>query len=288
MTVLRAALTDKDVRTLVKGETVDERAAAAHKLCRTMDREALTDEERRAAQEILRMMAADAAELVRRALAVTLKASPLLPRDVALRLAADVESVSIPVLSFSPAFTDEDLITLVRGVDETKQVAIASRPVLSESVTGVIVETGVAPAVEAVCANDNAAFTERTLNRAIERFQHSEAIHSALAHRSTLPLAIAERLVALSSEAVREHLISHHALTPETALQIALGARERAAFDIVEQAGRSANLAAFCAHLNRQGRLTPRCCFAAWPAGTWASSSTAWPSWPACRTSAPG
>ena len=50
MTVLRAALTDKDVRTLVKGDTDDERASAAHKLCRTMDREALTDDERRAAQ----------------------------------------------------------------------------------------------------------------------------------------------------------------------------------------------------------------------------------------------
>jgi uncharacterized protein (DUF2336 family) len=160
------------------------------------------------------------------------------------------------VLNHSPAFTDDDLISLVRGGDETKQVAIAKRPTLSEIVTGVIVETGVEPAVEAVCANDNAAFTERTLGRAIERFRDSETIHSALAHRSTLPLAIAEKLVALSSEAVREHLISHHALTPETALQIALGARERAAFDIVEQAGRSANLASFCAHLNRQGRLT--------------------------------
>jgi uncharacterized protein (DUF2336 family) len=52
MSLLRAALTDVDVRALVKGETVDDRAAAAHKLCRTMDRAELTADERKAAQEI--------------------------------------------------------------------------------------------------------------------------------------------------------------------------------------------------------------------------------------------
>lgn len=256
MSSLRPALTDTDVRTLVKGDTTDERAAAAHKLCRKMDREALTAEERKAAQEILRMMAADAAELVRRALAVTLKSSPLLPRDVALRLAADVESVAIPVLNYSPAFTDDDLIALVREGDEARQVAVASRPTLSQPLTSVIVEAGVEAAVTAACANDNAEFAERTLQRAIERFESSPAVHESIAHRRTLPLAIAERLVALSSDAVREHLVNHHALKPDTALQIALGARERAAFDLVEQAARSADLPAFCAHLNRQGRLS--------------------------------
>src|SRR4051812_36860471 len=106
MAITRSALTETDIRTLVRGQTEDERAAAAHKLCRRMD-EGISDEERGAAQEVLRLMAADAAELVRRALAVTLKSSPVLPRDVAMKLARDVDSVSIPVLHNSPVFTDE-------------------------------------------------------------------------------------------------------------------------------------------------------------------------------------
>jgi uncharacterized protein (DUF2336 family) len=234
------------------------------------------------------MMAADAAELVRRALAVTLKGSPLLPRDVALRLARDVESVAIPVLNYSPAFTDDDLIALVRDGDEARQVAVARRPALSETLTGVIVDTCGEPAVEAVCANDNAAFAERSLQRAIERFGTSEAVQAAIAHRPTLPLAVAERLVAMAGEAVREHLVNHHALTPETALQIALGARERATFDLVEQAARSADLPAFCAHLNKHGRLSASLLLRGWRAGTWLCSSTASPSSRACRTSGPG
>ena len=81
MATTRAALTDSDIRMLVKGATPDERALAAHKLCRTIDRAALSDEERQIAHDILRVMAADAAELVRRALAVTLKNSAALPPD---------------------------------------------------------------------------------------------------------------------------------------------------------------------------------------------------------------
>src|ERR1700749_2826670 len=105
MATTRAALTDEDIRTLVKGATVDERALAAHKLCRSIDRSVLSDADRERAHEILRVMAADAAELVRRALAVTLKNSPVVPRDVALRLAQDVDSIALPFLSASPAFT---------------------------------------------------------------------------------------------------------------------------------------------------------------------------------------
>jgi uncharacterized protein (DUF2336 family) len=102
MATTRSALTEEDIRTLVKGVSPAERAAAAHKLCQTIDETELSDEDREAAYEILRVMAADAAGMVRRALVVTLKASPLVPRDVALRLARDVEEISLPMLSFSP------------------------------------------------------------------------------------------------------------------------------------------------------------------------------------------
>ena len=83
MTAHRARLTEFDIRRLIKATDDDERASAAHKLCRSIDRADLTDEDREAAQKIMRVLANDAAELVRRALAVTLKSSDLLPRDVA-------------------------------------------------------------------------------------------------------------------------------------------------------------------------------------------------------------
>src|SRR5579872_3160041 len=100
MTTTRAALTEGDIRLLLKGAEPEERALAAHRLCRHIDRSDLTDEERIEAQAILRLMSQDAAEQVRRALAITLKASPLIPRDIANRLARDLESIAVPVLNF--------------------------------------------------------------------------------------------------------------------------------------------------------------------------------------------
>ena len=144
MSTTRAALTLGDIQSLMRGATADERAAAAHKLCRRIDEIILTDEERQVAHEILRVMAADAAELVRRALAVTLKASPMVPRDVALQLARDVESVATPLLSFSPVFTDEDLIEIIRFAGPVRQIAIATRVSLPEAVTTALVEHGAA------------------------------------------------------------------------------------------------------------------------------------------------
>jgi uncharacterized protein (DUF2336 family) len=257
MATTRAALTESDIRTLIKGATADERAVAANRLCRHIDRADLTDEERDEAQQILRIMAADAADLVRRALAVTLKASPLIPRDVANKLARDIESIALPVLNFSPAFTDDDLAEIVRLGGPVRQVAIAKRPTLSQKVTGAIVDYGVEEAVESACANENADFAAKSLEKAVERFERSERVLATIAFRQVLPLSVTERLVNLVSEQVREHLISHHAVSPETALAIALGTRERATLDLVDQAGRATDMRAFVAYLHKMSRLTP-------------------------------
>jgi uncharacterized protein (DUF2336 family) len=256
MATTRSALTEEDIRTLVKGATADERAIAARKLCKTIDTVRLSDDDRDSAGEILRIMAADAAELVRKALAETLKASPHLPRDVALKLARDVESISLPLLNFSPSFTDADLAEIVRLGGPVRQLAIAKRPILSRKVTGALAEHGGERALAAACANDNADFAEDTLQRVIGRFAGSERVLAAIAYRAVLPISVSERLVALVGDQVREHLVSRHDLDPEAALQIAIGSTERATVDLVEEAGRAADIRAFVAHLNHSKRLT--------------------------------
>ena len=257
MATTRAALTDVDIRMLVKGPTADERAVAAHKICRRIERGEMTPEERTQAQEILRVLAADAAELVRRAVSVTLRASSMMPHDVAMRLAKDVESVSLPILNFSPVFTDDDLCEIVRIGGPLRQVAIASRPMVSERVTTTIVEHGVEKAVETACANDNASFAEQTLKAVVERFAKSEAVLTAVAYRQALPMAVTERLIDMVGDKLREHLIDNQALSPELALRIAMGAKERATIDLVDQAGRAPDVKAFARHLHEAGRLTP-------------------------------
>ena len=256
MATTRSALTEEDIRTLVKGVSPAERAAAAHKLCEAIDDNELSDEDRTAAAEILRVMAADAAGMVRRALVVTLKASPLVPRDVALTLARDVEEISLPMLSFSPVFEDADLARIVRLGGPVRQLAIARRPMLSRTVTDALAEHGGERAVAAACANDNADFAEDALQQVIARFEAHEKVLAAVAYRNVLPLSVTEKLINLVGDQVRDHLIANHAVTPEIALGVATGAAERATIDLVDQAGRAADVKGFVGHLAAEGRLT--------------------------------
>jgi uncharacterized protein (DUF2336 family) len=255
MTTKNVRLTEADIRRLVRGDTPDERAAAVHKLCRGLDKAPLTEADRGAAEDIIRMLVADTSELVRRALSVTLRASPLVPRDVAVRLAKDLESVALPIINASPAFTDEDLVEIVRAGSAARQVAVAEREKVSKRVTAAIAIFGAEEAVAAACANDNAAFAEASLQRAVDRYPHSNAVTRAIAYRKVLPVSISERLVSLVSDHVRRHLVEHHALTLQTSLQLTGAARERITVDLIDQAAVSDDFGEFAKHLHKSRRL---------------------------------
>lgn len=257
MTAFQARVTDADLRRMIKATDEDERASAAHKLCRSMDRADLTEDERAAARKILRLLAEDAAELVRRAMAVTLKASDLIPHDVARRLATDVDSIALPVIGFSPAFTDADLIEIIEAGSPIRQIAIAGRAFVSRDVGEALSVDGCEEAVRILASNDNADLSERAMATTLDRFEDAPEIISALAYRKILPVEITERLIAAAGDAVREHLITRHAMAPETAIRLSTFARERATVDLIDQAADSADLPRFVAQLNGRKALTP-------------------------------
>jgi uncharacterized protein (DUF2336 family) len=257
MTAYRARLTESDIRRLIKSDVEDDRAAAAHKLFRSIDRMVLDETERAAARKILNVLAADTAELVRRALAVTLKASDLVPREVARRLAADVDSVALPIINCSPAFSDDDLIEIVLAGSAVRQAAVASRSRVPRDVATVLAAEGRQEAVLALAANDNADLSEHALGLVVDRFGHASEVVSALAYRQVLPLSVTERLVVLASDAAREHLVTRHALAPETAIQFADFARERVTVDLIDQARVAVDLPEFVARLYGRKALTP-------------------------------
>lgn len=254
---MRANLTDSDIRTLIKGPSEAERAQAAHKICRCIEEAPLTQEERAHAATIMAIMAEDAAVLVRRALAVALKNSIKLPREIANKLAEDVESIALPVILNSPMLTDEDLIEIIRASPPSKQIAVASRETLSTAVTGAIAEYAVSAAVERALANDNALFDEDGLDIALERFSGVSGVMTAMVHRDQLPVSVTEKLVAMVTGELFDHLVNNHELPPQLAIDLAMGARERATLDIVEQATRQKDLARFVQQLNLNGRLSP-------------------------------
>lgn len=254
---MRSNLTDSDIRTLIKGPTEDARAQAAHKICRCIDEGELSAEERTHAEGIIAIMAQDAAVLVRRSLAIALKNSPKLPREIANKLAKDVDSIALPVILNSPVLTDADLVEIVRASPPHRQVAVASRPTLSTAVTGAIAEYAAPEAVERALANDNASFNESGLDTALTRFGDMSPIVTAMVHRNVLPVSITEKLISSVTGELFDHLVNNHELPPQIAIDLAMGARERATIDIVEQAIRQRDVGKFVQQLNLNGRLNP-------------------------------
>lgn len=254
---MRANLTDSDIRTLIKGPTEEDRAHAAHKLCRCIDEAELSLEERQHAEGIIQIMAQDAAVLVRRALSVALKNSPKLPREIANKLARDIDTIALPIVLNSPSLTDSDLVEIVRACPPAKQVAVACREALSSTVTGAIAKFGVQEAVGRALANDNAVFDEAGLETTLDRFAGVSSITAQMVHRNELPLTITEKLVSLVAGEAFDYLVNHHELPPQVAIDLAMGARERVTIDIVEQAARQKDVGRFVQQLNLNGRLNP-------------------------------
>jgi uncharacterized protein (DUF2336 family) len=253
---MAAALSPKDVARLLAEPSAEVRAELAGKVAAGLSANGLTPSEVKLAQEIVGIMARDVAESVRASLARGLRHSPNLPRDVARKLADDVEFVALPVLADSVVLTDEDLIEIVRRGSALKQEAVASRPNLAEAVTDALVRHGEEPAVVVLMANNSASIAEDTLHRAATRFADSDNVKQAMVLREKLPMAVAERMVTMVSKALQQHLVKAHDLAPATAANIVLMSREQAIIRLSLGAS-DEELRQMIAQMHRNGRLTP-------------------------------
>ncbi len=250
-------LTQDDVKRLLTDQTPQIRASMAAKVSGQMDAGALSDEERRIAEDIVRMMARDASEIVREALAINLKSSRNLPRDVALALANDVDAVALPILEYSKVLTDSDLIQLVRDLPETKQTAVAHRVEVSEKLADALVDTDSQIVVETLVGNQGAEISEGTFGRVLDKFGDVESVLQPLVKRAKLPLTVTERLVTMVSDRLKDHLVTHHELSADTASELVLQTRERATVSLVGDDVDEKDVEKLAAQLDANGRLTP-------------------------------
>ncbi len=248
-----AKLSKADVERLITDRSAEARRDTVTKIANKFETGQFTPEERRLAEEIFRAMLRDTTIIVRKTLAENLRNCPDVPHDVALALARDVDEVALPMLESSIVLSDADLVDIVQNQGTAKQIAIARRPTISSGVADALVDSHNEDVVAELVANSGAELGESTLSRVLDEFADNERIKTPLAYRRQIPVAIAERLVTMVSEQLREHVLAHHELSPGLASDLILQARERATMqlsgnDTVEELVRS---------LADNGRLTP-------------------------------
>ncbi len=249
-------LTRADVAKLMANPSGEMRAETTAKIAAQFSAEVLSPAERQIAEDIFRKLVKDVELRVREALAAHLKNSPDLAHDVAVALARDVDSVSLPMLKFSEVLTDEDLIEIVRDQGETKQVAIAQRSSVSSRVADVLIDIGSEKAVARLVANEGARLTEQALGRVMTEYEQSEAVSDSLARRPNMPASISARLVEALSERLQEFMQQKHDVSPDVASNLILQARERATMSLVEYGSTDTELDNLIEQLIRKERLS--------------------------------
>src|SRR5690242_12917116 len=143
---MAASLTSQDVARLVSEPSAATRAELAGKVAAELAGAELTEAETAVARDIVRMLARDIEATVRASVAEGLRHSRNLPHDVALKLAEDIDSIAMPLLTDSLVLTDDDLAAIVRQGSAGKQEAIAARPNLSETVSDTLINHAAGPA----------------------------------------------------------------------------------------------------------------------------------------------
>jgi uncharacterized protein (DUF2336 family) len=255
--MLRARLSHSDIARLSNPNDPEARAIATRKFCAMFSDEGLSSTERQTGEEILRILSQDAAEMVRRSLAVTLQKSPHLPEDIAKKLIDDIDSIALPIIAGSPVVSDQDLIELVRNGAPSRQIAVASREDVTEPVVDAIIDFAAPQAVNVAAANDGAKFTEESFDKCFKRFEKNPTVLEGFIDRETLPVTITEKLISAISDTAISRLVNKHSIPAQLAVELSEGARERATVDLVDQAGMSDDPRRFVQQLQMNGRLTP-------------------------------
>src|SRR3546814_253522 len=252
---MTGSLSQQDVARLMADPSPDVRAETTAKIAAQYDRKypRMTEVERTLAEDIFRRLVADAEVLVRQALAANLKTTADLPHDLAVALARDVDSVSLPVLKYSEVLTDDDLIEIVRSENAAaKQVAIAQRASVSTALADALIDTDNETAVARLVANEGAELTEAALGRVLSGYTGSEVVAESIARRPSLPPAISEHLVSAMAKKLQGYLVSKHDLQADAAANLILQTRARATVSLLSRGASGADLEelVFQVHVN--------------------------------------
>ncbi|WP_298917463.1 DUF2336 domain-containing protein [uncultured Algimonas sp.] len=240
------------IETAISGPTTEARALATQAIGRMVRDLPLTDSERRLSSHIFDALSRDVTEEVRRALAVTLRLSPNLPRDVANRLINDVDSIAVPILSSSPVVTDDDLIAALESRAGRKAQAVASRNRLSRKVSHAVIDLGDKAAVATLAANDSALISKDDAARMVAFAETDDLIREAALRRQDMPQDLAVRLidqqVGRVDEALRPDTSDHARIARHT------GERSKARWAVSDWSANA--LQAYVAALSESGGLT--------------------------------
>lgn len=186
------------------------------------------------ALDILRLLTRDMEIKVRKVLSEKLKTSSTVPRDIASKLANDVLEVSLPILEFSPALNDEDIISVIRSAHQVaKLLAITKRKQASQVISAELINTKNEDVVVSLFSNKTAHISQGSMEFAVSTFKNKGAVIDALVNRGGLQPQIVEKILNTVSAEIRVELVNKYKINNKAANSLVNNTQKSASVDIL-------------------------------------------------------
>ncbi len=201
------------MRLLANNSSPGVRADVATKIARGLVAKSFTESESAIAMDILRILAVDMEVSVRKSLSESLCDSQIAPHDVIMRLANDVAEVAVPVLQYSYVLSEDELIQIVRSTREVvKLSAIARRETISLELSEVLADTGEQKVLHTLLHNRGAYLADGMIEKRWDMLTGNPSLLEALVQRGGLSVSIAEKLFAIVTDEMKQHLARNYRL----------------------------------------------------------------------------
>jgi len=259
-------MAEPELSQLLEGKDEAARCEIARRVGERLAVDDISDVDRRAAETLARILVADAIERVRRALSETVARAPLLPKDIAVKIAHDVDAVAIPFLKITEVFSDGDWDKLVLTLSRGALVAVSGRSSMPEFLALRLAELGDSVIVTSLLENEAAPMTKPLCHTIIYRFELETWVLDKMADRGDLIADIAAALTLKVTRAAREKLMKTYNF--EEISGTVLSDAETAALARLATKTDAANMLALARRLKQEYRLTPGLTLAALRGGS--------------------
>jgi len=223
--------------------------------------ELLNERERALMSDILRKLIHEFEMAVRYELSTRLAGNKSVPADLMVMLAKDEIEVARPVLLRSEVLGDEELVDVITHRTQQHQLAIAMRRSISESVSEALAATENVDVVRALLENEDAHISAATMAYLVEESQRIDSYQEPLVRRRDLDPALAKRMLAWVSAALRRHIVDTYDIDADAlddALEEVFEAGGRGATpDAGEPSDDVSKARALASRLGAGGHITP-------------------------------
>ena len=250
-------LSRSDVERLLQNPSVDAKVEIIQKVSQNYTPDQLSEGELAIADQIFQLLVQDSAVRIRSALSESLKHNPHISHDVVMKLASDVEMVSMPILKVSEVLSEDDLIDIISNSEEVwRCVAVASRPDVSEPIADALVNFDHKDVTSELLDNQEAKIAEHSFEKIVTQVQQNEDLASKMVARTSLPPSIVEKLSKVVSQDIARQLHENFDISDSDIEKERRQLHEKNILELIDNAKDDKAIASLVNELHRDGRLT--------------------------------